>query len=365
MDARVDDLEVGAYTIPTDQPEADGTFAWDATTVVVVTLRGGGREGVGFTYGPVACATLIRDALRDVVVGRDALDVPGAWAAMVAAIRNVGRPGVASMAISAVDSAMWDLKARLLGLSVARLLGTVRDAVPVYGSGGFTTYSDDRLRQQLGHWVHEVGIPRVKMKVGQDGGTNEARDLERVAAAREAIGSSAELLVDANGAYTRKQAVRAAWAMREHGVTYFEEPVSSDDLEGLRLIRDAIDMDVAAGEYGYALVYFARMCAAGAVDILQADVSRCGGITEWLRVAAVAASHGLRVSAHTAQSLTAHVACAIPNLAHLEYFHDHARCDRILFDGVLEPLGGVLRPDLDRPGLGLELKRADADRYAA
>ncbi len=365
MDARVDDLEVGAYTIPTDQPVADGTFAWDATTVVVVTLRGGGREGVGFTYGPVACATLIRDALRDVVVGRDALDVPGAWAAMVAAIRNVGRPGVASMAISAVDSAMWDLKARLLGLSVARLLGTVRDAVPVYGSGGFTTYSDDRLRQQLGHWVHEVGIPRVKMKVGQDGGTNEARDLERVAAAREAIGSSAELLVDANGAYTRKQAVRAAWAMREHGVTYFEEPVSSDDLEGLRLIRDAIDMDVAAGEYGYALVYFARMCAAGAVDILQADVSRCGGITEWLRVAAVAASHGLRVSAHTAQSLTAHVACAIPNLAHLEYFHDHARCDRILFDGVLEPLGGVLRPDLDRPGLGLELKRADADRYAA
>jgi L-alanine-DL-glutamate epimerase-like enolase superfamily enzyme len=365
MDATIDSLEVRPFTIPTDQPEADGTIAWDSTTVVVVTVRGGGETGVGFTYGPNACATLIRDVLRIHVVGREALDVPGAWGAMVESIRNVGRPGVASMAISAVDTALWDLKAKVLEVSVARLLGMVRNAAPLYGSGGFTTYSDGRLREQFAHWVHELGIPRVKMKIGQDWGTNEARDLERVHVARETIGPDAQLFVDANGAYTRKQAVRMARAMATDDVSYLEEPVSSDDLQGLHLIRNMIDMDVAAGEYGYALAYFADMCAAEAVDILQADVSRCGGITEWIRVAAVAASHGLRVSAHTAQSLTAHVACAVPNLAHLEYFHDHARCDRILFDGVLDPVGGVLRPDLDRPGFGLELKLADAERYAA
>jgi L-alanine-DL-glutamate epimerase-like enolase superfamily enzyme len=365
VQAPVESLDVRAFTIPTDQREADGTIVWDSTTVVVVTVRGGGETGVGFTYGPNACATLIHDVLRDDVLGRDALDVPGAWGAMVASIRNVGRPGVASMAISAVDTALWDLKAKVLGVSVARLLGTVRDAAPVYGSGGFTTYSDDRLREQFTHWVHELGIPRVKMKIGQDWGTNEARDLQRVHVARQAIGPGAQLFVDANGAYTRKQAVRMARVMADDDVSYFEEPVSSDDLEGLHLIRGMIDMDVAAGEYGYHLAYFADMCRAGAVDILQADVSRCGGVTEWMRVASVAAGHGLRVSAHTAQSLTAHVACAVPNVVHLEYFHDHARCDRILFDGVLDPVGGVLRPDPDRPGFGLELKLADAERYAA
>jgi L-alanine-DL-glutamate epimerase-like enolase superfamily enzyme len=190
----------------------------------VVTVTGGGETGLGFTYGPRACATLI-DVLRDDVVGRDALDVPAAWGAMVAAIRNVGRPGVASTAISAIDTALWDLKAKVLGLSVARLLGTVRDAAPVYGSGGFTTYSDERLREQFGSWVHELGIPRVKMKIGQDWGTNEARDLERVRVARETIGPDAQLFVDANGAYTRKQAVRIARAMAEDEVSYFEEPV--------------------------------------------------------------------------------------------------------------------------------------------
>jgi L-alanine-DL-glutamate epimerase-like enolase superfamily enzyme len=150
--------------------------------------------------------------------------------------------------------------------------------------------------------------------------------------------------------------------LEEQGVSWFEEPVSSDDLTGLRRIADAIDIDVAAGEYGYDVPYFERM--APYVDVLQADVSRCAGITEWLRVAAIAAANGLEISGHCAQSLHAHVACAVPNLRHLEYFADHARADRILFDGVLEPTGGVLRPDLSRPGMGLELKRADASRYA-
>jgi len=359
----IDRLEVSVYTIPTEEPEADGTFAWDSTTVVVVEPEAEGTTGLGFTYGTGACATLVRDVLAGEVVGRDPMDTMGAWNAMVNAIRNVGRPGIASMAIAAVDTSLWDLKGRLLGQPVARLLGMVREAVPVYGSGGFTSSSDEELAEQLGAWVNDLGIPRVKMKVASDRGTQEERDLRRIWLARKAIGPDAGLFIDANGGYARKQAVRLARAFALEGVTWFEEPVSSDDLEGLREIRDLIDMDVAAGEYGYDVVYFERMASAGAVDVLQADVSRCAGITEWLRVAAVAAAHGLQVSGHTAQSLHVHAAAAVPNLRHLEYFHDHARVDRLLFDGVLDPVEGHLLPDLSRPGLGLDLKRSDAERF--
>jgi L-alanine-DL-glutamate epimerase-like enolase superfamily enzyme len=359
----VDRLDVSVYTIPTEEPEADGTLAWESTTVVVVEAGGDGASGLGFTYGAAACATLIEEKLRDQVIGRDPMDVPGAWGAMVRSIRNLGRPGVASMAIAAIDTALWDLKARLLEQPLCGLLGMVREEVPIYASGGFVSYTDDRMTDQLRGWVNDDGIPRVKIKIGESWGTKEERDLERVTLARKAIGDRAELLVDANGGYTRKQAVRVAGTLREHGVTWFEEPVSSDDLEGLREVRDLIDIDVAAGEYGYDLVYFERMVSAGAVDCLQVDVSRCAGITEWLRAVAVAAAHGLDVSGHTAQSLHSHPACAVANLRHLEYFHDHARVDRLLFDGVLEPAGGVLRPDVSRHGMGMELKRSNAQAY--
>lgn len=360
--SNVDALDVSVFTVPTEEPEADGTFTWSSTTVVVAETRAAGVWGLGFTYGTAACAAFIGDVLRDHVVGSDPMDVPAAWGSMVRAIRNQGRPGVASMAIAAVDVSLWDLKARLLDLPLAALLGRVRHEVPVYGSGGFTSMTDERLAEQLEGWVRH-GIPRVKMKIGTDWGADEERDLQRVAVARKAIGDEAGLLVDANGAYGRKQAVRVARALSSEGVVWFEEPVSSDDLEGLREIRDIVDIDIAAGEYGYDLPYFERMLRAGAVDCLQADVSRCAGITEWLRVASLAAAHGLEVSGHTAQSLHAHPACAIPNLRHVEYFADHARVDRLLFDGVLDPAGGVLRPDPSRPGLGLELKRSDAEGY--
>jgi L-alanine-DL-glutamate epimerase-like enolase superfamily enzyme len=267
------------------------------------------------------------------------------------------------MAIAAVDAALWDAKAKLLGLPLACLLGRVRDEVPLYGSGGFVSMDDAAMVAQLQKWMGALGIPRVKIKIGERWGSRVDRDLQRIETARRAVGDDIELFVDANGGYTGKQAVRVARAAEDLGVLWLEEPVSSDDLEGLRLIRGMTTIDVAAGEYGSDLAYFGRMIDAGAIDCLQADASRCAGITEWLRVAALAAGHGLQLSGHCAQSLQAHPACAIPNLRHLEYFADHARCERILFDGVLDPEGGVLRPDPTRPGMGLELKRSDADRY--
>ncbi len=362
-DVTVDELRVSVFDVPTDQPEADGTIAWSKTTLVLVTVSGGGVTGLGYTYADASCKPLIEGVLADVVRGRSALDVPGTWEAMVRAIRNLGRPGLVSCSISAVDTALWDLKARLLDVAVCDLLGVVREQVPIYGSGGFTTYDDATTRAQLERWVGEWEIPRVKIKIGQSWGTETGRDLHRTGFAREVIGPAAELYVDANGGYTRKQAIRMAHAMESSGVTWFEEPVSSDDLAGLREVRDQTSPDTAAGEYGYDLVYFARMVEAEAVDCLQVDVTRCGGITDWLRAAAVAAAHNLQVSGHCAPNLHAHVAASVPNLRHLEYFHDHVRIEGIFFDGSLDPQGGVLCPDRSRPGLGLDLKTADAEPY--
>ena len=358
----VERLEVSAYTVPTDSPESDGTLAWDSTTMVLVEASGGGKRGLGYTYGDVSTGKLIKSKLADVVEGRDAMDVQSSWAAMEYSLRNTGAPGVGSMAIAAVDVALWDLKAKLLDLPLATLLGRFHLGVPVYGSGGFTSYSIEQLQDQLSGWV-ERGIPRVKMKVGRE----PTEDPRRVRAAREAIGDDTELMVDANGAYTRKESLLYADVFSELGVVWFEEPVSSDDLLGLRLIRDRgpSGMSIAAGEYGWDLFYYRRMLEAEAVDILQADVTRCAGITELLRVDALCKAQSLPFSAHCAPSIHAHACCAMETLVHVEYFHDHSRFERMLFDGTLEPEGGMLTPDFSRPGLGIELKRAEAERYAA
>jgi len=358
----IDQIDVREYTVPTDLPESDGTLEWNATTLVVVHASGGGDFGHGYTYADVATATLIRKLLLKVVEGQDAMSPAGNWNAMVRRIRNLGRPGIASMAISAVDVALWDLKARLLNLPLAKLLGVVRESVSVYGSGGFTSYSDRQLRDQLAEWV-EQGTTRVKMKIGRDA----RADLRRVAVARAAIGPDAELFVDANGAYSRTQALGQAEKFADMGVSWFEEPVSSDDLEGLRLLRDQVPagMDIAAGEYGYDSWYFRRMLEAGAVDVLQADATRCGGITGFLQAAALCEAHHLPLSAHTAPTIHLHLGCATTPLRHLEYFHDHVRIEQMFFDGVRSPVNGELSPDLSRPGMGVEFKQADAQRFAA
>ncbi|MFI6073992.1 enolase C-terminal domain-like protein [Actinoplanes sp. NPDC051343] len=353
-------LSASAYTIPTDAPEADGTLAWSSTTLVLVEASADGHTGIGWTYGPAATVRVVADLLADVVENVDPDDVPGAWVAMQRRLRNAGRPGIGGLALSAADNAIWDLKARRWGKPLTALLGTVRTAVPVYGSGGFTTYDGKRQDAQLAGWVHEQGIPRVKIKIGESGGTEVGRDLARMAAARMTIGEAAELYVDANGAYQRKQAIRVMQAAAEADVRWFEEPVSSDDLAGLGVVRDAVRPDVAAGEYGYDLVYFERM--APYVDCLQVDVTRCGGITEFQRAAAVAAAHGLEVSGHCAPHQHLAVAAATANLRHLEWFHDHARIEAMLFEGAAHPIGGTA-PVGGGAGNGLSFRGTDAAQW--
>lgn len=266
------------------------------------------------------------------------------------------------MAISAVDCALWDLKARLLGVPLVTLLGQVREGAAIYASGGFTSYTDRQLADQLSGWVKQ-GIPRVKMKIGPDA----KRSIERIRVAREAIGPDPELYVDANGAFSRKEALALAERFVQFEVRWFEEPVSSDDLTGLRLLRNRAPafVEIAAGEYGYDIFYFRRMLSSEAVDVQQADVTRCGGITGFLQVAALCQAHNVPLSGHTAPALHAHAACAVTPFKNLEYFHDHVRIERMFFDGLPQVVNGELRPDLSRPGLGLEFKRADAQQFAA
>ncbi len=356
-------VDTAVYVIPTDAPEADGTLAWDKTTMVVVTAHAGGEQGLGWSYASAAAQTVITELLAGVVTGRSAFDIAGTTEAMTRQVRNIGRPGVAATAISAVDIALWDLKARLLGQSLTDLLGRAGQEVPVYGSGGFTSYDDAQTRQQLSEWAEKERIPRVKIKIGESWGANERRDIARAELAREIIGTDTELYVDANGGYSVGQAVRVADELSAIGVTWFEEPVSSQDLSGLAAVREQVRPDVAAGEYSWSLADSARLIGAGAVDCLQLDVTRCGGISEFLRGAALAAAHNLEVSGHCAPNLHAHVGAAVPNLRHVEYFHDHQRIERMLFDGTLDPSGGAMRPDPGRPGHGLVLRAADAERY--
>jgi L-alanine-DL-glutamate epimerase-like enolase superfamily enzyme len=357
----IEQIDVSAYRIPTDKPESDGTLRWDATTLVLVEIAAGGARGLGYTYGEAAVARVVRDRLADVVRGRDVLAVAGAWSAMRDSVRNAGRPGVASMAISAVDAALWDCKARLLGLPLAGLLGALRDEVPIYGSGGFTSYSVAELCAQLGGWA-DAGISRVKMKVGR----RPEHDRERVLAVRREIGGDAELFVDANGGYARKQALAFAEIFAELGVRWLEEPVSSDDLAGLRLLRDRAPagLEIAAGEYGFDGFDFRRLLEAGAVDVLQADATRCGGPTGFLAVAALCDAFAIPLSSHCAPALHLPLGCAAIRMRHLEWFHDHVRIERMLFDGAPEPHAGGLRSDAERPGFGLEFKHRDAERYA-
>ncbi len=361
--ATVTDLATAVYRVPTDAPEADGTIEWSSTTMVLVRVRSGRHEGCGWTYAGPGAQTIVDDALSPVVTGGDALAVPGLHEQMVRTVRNLGRPGEAACAISAVDIALWDLKARLLDMPLCDLWGRARDTAPVYGSGGFTTYDDATTVAQLTSWL-DAGIPRVKIKIGESWGRRPERDLHRVAVARRAIGDDADLYVDANGGYRRKQAIRIGRHLtEEHGVTWFEEPVSSDDHEGLRHVRAACDADVTAGEYGYSPAYFHHLLAAEAVDCVQVDVTRCGGYTDWLAIAHLVAAGGLEVSAHCAPNLHASAGVTIANLRHLEYFHDHVRIERMLFEGALDPEGGGLDPSRDRPGHGLTLRDPIADRY--
>jgi L-alanine-DL-glutamate epimerase-like enolase superfamily enzyme len=358
-----DQITVGTvsfYTVPTDSPEADGTFEWTSTSMVLVQLTCGSIHACGYTYADHGTAVIANKLLHEIVIGSDPHSHAATLQKMFRAIRNMGETGIAMMAVSAIDNALWDLRARLVNLPLVYFLGQVRPSIPIYGSGGFTSYTDKQLSEQLGGWA-DRGFAMVKMKIG----TDPARDSERVITARKAIGGDCKLFVDANGAYSVTQAIELAHCFAQQGVSWLEEPVSSDNLVGLDQVRRRapLGMDIAAGEYGYTAWYFRRMLDAQAVTTLQADCTRCGGISGFLDAAALCWAHNVPLSSHCGPSMHLHVCCAVPRALHMEFFHDHARIERMFFDGFCEPVQGNMAPDLSRPGMGLELKVRDTEKF--
>ncbi|WP_347558638.1 enolase C-terminal domain-like protein [Robbsia sp. KACC 23696] len=343
-----------AFTIPTDCPEADGTFAWSSTTLIAVELTAGSVIGLGYTYTDASSVGLICQTLAPVLAGANVFDIEACWQKLQRHIRNIGREGMCATAISAIDAALWDAKAKLLGLPLGQLLGMVRNDVPIYGSGGFTTYSNRQLQAQLSSWIEKDGCQWVKMKIG----THPEKDVDRVKVARAAIGGTAGLFVDANGAFTVRSALAMAEAFSTYDVSWFEEPVSSDDTLGLSSVRRRapVGMEIAAGEYGYNTDNFLGLLNAKSVDVLQADASRCGGVTGFLKAAALSDAFHIPFSAHCAPALHRHIAGSIANFRHLEWFHDHVRIETMLFDGAPAASNGVVRLDLSRPGFGIALR---------
>jgi L-alanine-DL-glutamate epimerase-like enolase superfamily enzyme len=357
----IEGLEASAFQIPTaTEEESDGTLTWGSTSLVAVEVHAGGETGLGYSYCEPAAAQVIESKLAGVVAQADPLMPDGCWAQMHVQARQMGHAGIAAIAISAVDIALWDLKSRLLGVCLADALPRFHQSVPIYGSGGFTNYSDEQLLDQVSDWVGD-GFRSVKIKVGHD----KQADAARVELVRQAAGPEVELMVDGNGAYAAPDALEWAKRFRAQGVSYFEEPLSSQDLAGLAFVREhaPAGLSIAAGEYGWSLPYFQQMLDAGSVHILQADVTRCGGITNMLRVDGLCQARCLPFSAHCAPAVSAHACCAMESVLHIEYFFDHYRIEGMLFDGTLEPDGGVLTPDRSRPGHGLALRREDAARY--
>jgi len=351
---KVERVAVKALKLETEQqPESDGTITWDATTMVLVECSANGVTGLGYSYAHAATARIIESELVSCVTGLDVSATVEAHRRMTVAVRNQGRDGIAAAAISAVDNALWDLKARALDVSLASLLGLARTEVPVYASGGFTSSSLDMLAREFGEY-RERGFTRVKLKVGRD----VTRDRDRIRTVREAIGPDIGLMVDANGGYERKEALRMAEVFAEYGAEWFEEPVSSDDLSGLQLLRDRgpAGLAIAAGEYGYDTTYFRRMLDADAVDVLQVDATRCAGITGFLRADALCVARGLPLSSHCAPLLHAFASSGSAQFKHLEYFRDHARMEALVFDGVPKLERGSLKLELTRPGNGVRLR---------
>src|SRR5690625_5263478 len=354
-------VSVEAFRVPTESLESDGTLEWGATVMVLVTIAAGDKEGIGYSYTGRAAASVVEDRLAGELEGMDALATRACWHRMVHSVRNVGRTGIVSSAVAACDVALHDLKAKLLGVSAATLLGQRHESVLIYGSGGFTSQTDEELGAQLGGWA-KAGLRAVKMKIGRD----PAHDRERLRIARDAIGPGVQLFIDANGAFTRREALSFAEFAAEYGVTWFEGPIPQGNLEGLCFVRERLPagMEVSAGEYAWKLADFRQLLDARAVDVLQADATRCAGFTEFLMADALAAAHELPLSSHTAPALHLPVACAALQFRNVEWFADHVRIEHMFFDGAPVPKDGRIAPDLTRPGLGLELKRTDAERYA-
>ena len=322
-----------------------------------------GLQGLGLGGGAQAARAVIEGTLKPLLIGQDPLHIEKIWDDLFWAVRGVGRKGLAFCAISAVDVALWDLKAKFFEVPLYQLLGPYTEKVPIYGSGGWTHFNlDELLAEQTGYV--DRGMKSVKMKVGKDFGQSEQEDIERLAATREAVGDDIEILIDANNGYYAKQAIRMAKAFEPYRVGWFEEPVLADDIEGLAAVARAIDIPVATGEHEYTKLAL-RSDRSRRGRHRSAGRRRVGGITEWMKVAHLAHAFNLPVAPHAYQLVHLHLACATPNLRIVEYLGAVEEADKIFYTEFPQPdPDGMWAPYPDKPGLGLELDPTAVKKYS-
>ena len=335
-------------TIPPPKPGARGR-----STIFIHIHTDEGTQGFSYLNSPVAVRSLINDNLKDILIGKTPFQTERIWTEMFWRVRGFGRKGLAFQAISALDIALWDLKGKALNTPLYKLLGQAHESVPCYGSGGWTNYSIDKLVKEQTGYV-EAGFPRVKMKVAINYGNDERTDIQRLEAVRKAVGDNIEIYVDANNGYYAKQAIRMSRKFEQYDVAWFEEPVIADDIQGLAEIAKATTIPVATGEHEYTKYGFKELISRGGADIVQPDIGRVGGVTEWMKVAHIADAFNLPVAPHAYSLLHLHCAMATPNLKVVEVLGVEMKSWPILFNDVPWPENGQWRPFEDRPGIGLE-----------
>lgn len=315
-----------------------------------------GREGIGVTYhevGGEATRELIVRNMAPRLLGRDPLQTEALWWEFFHYLRGVGRKGLMYCALSAIDNALWDLKGKIFDVPLYRLLGGNKTSVPVYASGGWTSYDDDRLVEEMCE-IAKCGYKALKFKVGVEGGQNINRDVVRVRKVREAIGPDIKILVDANNCFEAATAVQLANRIRDYDITLFEEPVFADDIPGLSRFRRGTDIPLATGEHEYTKFGVRDLLLNEAADIVQADGARAGGYTEMLKIAALTQTWNVKFAPHAMEHTHLHLMAAIPNGFMLERLLMFEDLTHHVFKNAARPHNGMMAvPEM--PGMGLVL----------
>ena len=346
-------VQAERFSIPLPETLSDSTHG-EMSHFELVTVRirdNDGVEGLGYTYtvgaGANAIVSLIRDDLTPLLIGADASRIEDLWQKMWWRLHYTGRSGSTSFAISAIDIALWDLKAKRAGQPLWRLLGGHDAHVTAYAGGIDLYFTLDKLLAQTQANL-DKGFHAIKMKVGRD---NLSEDLERVAAMRDFLGADFPLMVDANMRWRVDQAIRAAQALQEFGLVWLEEPTIPDDPQGHGRIAQLGGVPIAAGENLHTLYEFRNLIAANGVDFPEPDVSNCGGITVWMKVAHLAEANNLPVTSHGVHDLHVHLLAAVPNKSYLEV-HGFGLERFIANPMTLTDTGHAVAPE--RPGHGVE-----------
>ncbi|MGE4584725.1 MAG: mandelate racemase/muconate lactonizing enzyme family protein [Sphaerochaeta sp.] len=357
---KIVNLHVHAYSANHRTPIANGKYAYASTDIVIVSLHtDDGYEGYGWAHGTkVVVETLL--SLKERVIGEDPFNVERIWEKMYLP-KVYGRKGFETRAISAIDIALWDLKGKVAGRSIGQLLGGYRDTVPAYIAGGY--YEKGKgyagLKKEMEANLAS-GAKAIKMKIG---GVGIAEDLDRIDVVRDTIGPNIKILVDANNAYNRLDALKIGRELDKRDIYWFEEPLSPDDIEGCAELCRKLDTPIAIGENEYTRWGFKQLMDAHAAQIYNADAQVLGGITEWKKVADLAMANHVMIAPHGDQEIHAQLVSAIPNGLIVEYYDNNTNAlKEAMFPSSLslDPEGNVTPSK--SPGLGIPL---DYDRLAS